>query len=193
MENIGRPGSCVEYGPAWAQVSSVPLRLFKGVEADGGIRAPLIVSGPGVKHAGNISPAVLHVMDLLPTFLESAGIEHPASKKGSKFAPPQGKSMWPLLADRTKTTRTEAEWLGGELFGNRSIRQGDWKLLYLLPAAGGKGDWELFNLKEDPAEMNDLSAKHPDRREAMIKLWDEYVQSNGLIMSNAGPYAKHEP
>ena len=42
-ENWGQPRSCMDYGPAWAQVSSVPFRLFKGVEAEGGIRAPLIV------------------------------------------------------------------------------------------------------------------------------------------------------
>jgi arylsulfatase len=72
-ENWGRPGSCMEYGPPWAQVSSVPFRLFKGVVADGGIRAPLIVSGPGVEHAGDINHSVLHVMDILPTFLGIGG------------------------------------------------------------------------------------------------------------------------
>ena len=55
-ENWGRPGSCIEYGPPWTQVSSVPFRLFKGVMAEGGIRAPLIVSGPGVKHEGGHQP-----------------------------------------------------------------------------------------------------------------------------------------
>jgi arylsulfatase A-like enzyme len=190
LENLGRPGSCSEYGPPWAQVSSVPFRLFKGVVAEGGIRAPLIVSGPGVTHAGSITHSVLHVMDVTPTFLEAAGVEHPAAKAGSTFAPPQGKSMWPLLAGREKTTRTDSDWLGWELFGNRAIRQGDWKLLYLLKGAGGTGDWELFNLKNDPAEMHDLSRKHPEKREAMLKMWDEYVKTNGVIVSDAGPYAK---
>jgi arylsulfatase A-like enzyme len=189
-ENWGRQGSCIEYGPPWAQVSSVPFRLFKGVVAEGGIRAPLIVSGPGVKHEGTINHSVLHVMDLTPTFLESAGVEHPSKKEGSKVAPPQGKSMWPLLAGREKATRTDSDWLGWELFGNRAIRQGDWKLLYLLKGAGGTGDWELFNLKDDPAEMHALSAKHPEKREALLKLWDEYVKTNGVIVSDAGPYAK---
>jgi arylsulfatase len=189
-ENWGRPGSCVEYGPPWAQVSSVPFRLFKGVVAEGGIRAPLIVSGPGVKHEGTINHSVLHVMDVTPTFLESAGVEHPATKKGSTVAPMQGKSMWPLLAGREKATRTDLDWLGWELFGNRAIRQGDWKLLYLLKGAGGTGDWALFNLKDDPAEMHDLSAKHPEKRAALPKLWDEYVKTNGVIVSDAGPYAK---
>jgi len=192
-ENWGHPGSCVEYGQSWAQVSSVPFRLFKGVEAEGGIRAPLIVSGPGVNHTGSINHSVLHVMDLMPTFLESAGVEHPAKRTGSTVALPQGKSMWPLLAGQESATRTDAEWLGWELFGNRAIRQGDWKLLYLLKGAGGTGDWELFNLKDDPAEMHDLSAKYPEKRDAMLKLWDEYVKRNGVIVSEAGPYAQQEP
>lgn len=192
-ENWGHPGSCIEYGPAWAQVSSVPFRLFKGVVADGGIRAPLIVSGPGVRHKGAIADSVLHVMDITPTFLESAGIEHPAKKTGSTVALPQGKSMWPILAGRDRVTRTDAEWLGWELFGNRAIRQGDWKLLYLLKGAGGTGNWELFNLKDDPAEMHDLSAKYPEKRDTMLKLWDEYVKRNGVIVSEAGPFAQQEP
>jgi arylsulfatase len=62
-----------------------------------------------------------------------------------------------------------------------------------LEGAGGNGDWQLFNLKDDPAEMHDLSAKHPEKREAMRKLWDEYVKTNGVIVSDAGPFAKREP
>jgi arylsulfatase len=193
VENWGKPGSCMEYGPAWAQVSSVPFRLFKGVEAEGGIRVPLIVSGPNVRHDGTINHSVLHVMDLLPTFLESAGVEHPGKRDGFKFALPQGKSMWPLLSGDEQATRTDADWLGWELFGNRAIRQGDWKLLYLLKGAGGTGNWELFNLKDDPAEMHDLSAKYPEKRYAMLKLWYEYMKRNGVIVSEAGPYAQHQP
>lgn len=193
VENWGRPGSCVEYGPSWAQVSSVPFRLFKGVEAEGGIRAPLIVTGPGVEHTGTINDSVLHVMDLLPTFLESAGVNHPANRGEGGLAPPQGKSMWPLLAGRKSATRTEQDWLGWELFGNRAIRQGDWKLLFLLQGAGGTGDWQLFNLRNDPAELHDLSARHPEKRQALLELWDEYVERNGVIVSEAGPYAQRKP
>lgn len=188
-ENWGRPGSCVEYGPSWAQVSSVPFRLFKGVEAEGGIRAPLIVSGPGVMHEGDLNRSVMHVMDIVPTLLESAGVEHPAKQAGGGVAAPQGKSLWPVLAGREQQIRTDSDWLGWELFGNRAIRQGDWKLLYLLTAAGGTGDWQLFNLREDPAEMHDLSKKHPDKRRSVLLLWDEYVEKNGVIVSEAGPFA----
>jgi arylsulfatase len=125
----------VEYGPAWAQVSSVPFRLFKGVVADGGIHLPLIVTGPGVKHQGDLNASVLHVMDITPTLLELAGIQ-PAPTEG--VASIQGKSMVPLLAGKHKQIRTDSDWVGWELFGNRAIRQGAWKLLYLLPRAGGQ-------------------------------------------------------
>jgi arylsulfatase len=67
------------------------------------------------------------------------------------------------------------------------------KLLYLLKGAGGTGDWQLFNLKDDLAEMHDLSQQHPERRAAMVKLWDEYLRANGVIVSDAGPFATREP
>jgi len=193
FENWGRRGSFIDYGPAWGQVSNVPFRLFKGYVAEGGIRAPLIVSGPGVKHAGTINHSALHIMDITATLLELAGVEHPAKKQGSELAPPQGKSMWPLLAGRERAIRMDLDWLGWELFGNRAIRQSDWKLLYLLKGAGGTGTWQLFNLKDDPAEMHDLSPQHPERHAAMLKLWDEYLRANGVIVSDSGPFAKREP
>ncbi len=192
-ENWGSHKSAIEYGPSWAQVSSVPFRLFKGVVADGGIRAPLLVAGPGIKYRGTVHHSVLHVMDLLPTFLELAGVPAASRSQSSGVATPQGRSMWPMLAGNVTETRSSSDWLGWELFGNRAIRQGDWKLLYLLPAAGGTGDWQLYNLREDPAEMRDLSTVHPEKREALLKLWEEYVKKNNVIVSEAGPYARHEP
>lgn len=192
-ENWGKTGSVVDYGAAWAQVGSVPFRFFKAYVSEGGIRAPLIVAGPGVKHQGAVSHALLHVTDVVPTLLELAGAGHPAKKEGSTLAPVQGKSLRPVLAGSAEAVRTETDWLGWELFGNRAIRQGDWKLLYLLQGAGGPGDWQLFNLREDPAELHDLSEKHPEKREAMLKLWDEYVTTNGVVLTEDGPFAKRKP
>ena len=47
--------------------------------------------------------------------------------------------------------------------------------------AFGKGDWELFNLKNDPGEMNDLGTRYPEKREAMIALWEQYKVENGVL------------
>ncbi len=189
FENWGRPGSSVSYGPAWAQVSMVPFRQFKGVVAEGGIRAPLIVAGPGVKHKGKINHSLLHVMDIVPTVLELTGVKQPSEDSANIVAPIQGKSMQPLLAGRADAIRKETDWLGWELFGNRAIRQDDWKILYLLERAGGTGDWQLFNLREDPAELQDLSKKYPEKRDALLTLWEQYAKTNGVIVSDAGPFA----
>ena len=188
-ENWGRKGSTVDYGPGWAQVGSTPFRFYKAWTAEGGIRSPLIVGGPGVKHTGDINPALLHVTDVVPTLLEVAGTEHP-SKKDSKLAPITGKSLVPLFAGSADAVRTETDWIGWELFGNRAVRQGDWKLLYILNAADGPGEWQLFNIKDDPGETKDLSKENPDKRKALLALWDEYVKSNGVILTGDGPFAK---
>jgi arylsulfatase len=84
--------------------------------------------------------------------------------------------------------RTDEDWIGDELFGNRMIRQGDWKLSFIQKTAGGTGEWELFNLKNDPGEITDLSKKEPAKTKAMLALWDEYVAQNGVILTDDGPF-----
>jgi arylsulfatase len=92
-----------------------------------------------------------------------------------------GKSWGPLLAGRTESIRTGQDYLAWEIFGNRAVRQGDWKLRWQHKPYG-KGDWELFNLAADPAERNDLAARHPDKLKALLALWDEYVKANNVIL-----------
>ncbi|MBW2602667.1 MAG: arylsulfatase, partial [Deltaproteobacteria bacterium] len=168
--SLGRKGTYAEYGPAWAQVSSVPFRLYKGWVSEGGIRSPLIVSGPGVHGVGELNKkAVLHVIDIVPTVLELAGIEHPSTYKGLEIAPVQGKSWVGMLAGRTRSPRTSDDWLGWELFNNRAIRQGDWKISWLYRPFGTY-DWQPPNLAEDPAEQSDLSAKSPGKKKALVAL-----------------------
>jgi arylsulfatase len=186
--SIGRKGTFAEYGPAWAQVGMTPFRLYKGFLAEGGTRSPLIVSGPGVQGAGEINKdAVLHVMDITPTILELAGVQHPSTFKGREIVPVQGKSWVEMLAGKTQSPRTSDDWLGWELFGNRAIRQGDWKISWLYEPFGTY-EWQLFNLAEDPGEQYDLSGKFPEKRKELIALWDEYVEMNGVIIGARSPF-----
>ena len=194
--SLGRKGTYAEYGPAWAQVSMVPFRIYKGWVSEGGIRSPLIISGPGVKGAGELNKkAVLHVMDIAPTILDLAGIQHPAPYKGREIDPMQGKSWVGMLEGGTQSPRTSNDWLGWELFGNRAIRQGDWKISWLYQPLGTE-EWQLFNLAKDPAEQYDLSDKYPKKRKELIALWDEYVKTNGVIIGARSPFeqaSKHLP
>ena len=186
--SLGRKGTYAEYGPAWAQVSMAPFRIYKGWVSEGGIRSPLIVSGPGVQKAGELNKqAILHVMDITPTILELAGVQHPSTYKGRKIAPMQGKSWVQMLAGRTQSPRGASDWLGWELFGNRAIRQGNWKISWLYEPLGTE-DWQLFNLAQDPGEQYDLSNKYPKKRKELIALWGKYVRKNGVIIGARSPF-----
>lgn len=127
-------------------------------------------------------------MDIAPTLYELAGAEHPSKKPGSKIAPLQGKSLVPLLAGNSDALRGESDWVGWELFGNRAVRQGDWKILNILRAAGGTGDWQLFNLKNDPGETRDLAKDNPEKLTALVAIWDQYAKANGVILTGDGPF-----
>ena len=180
----GDPGSYVGYGPMWAQASMTPFSQYKGWLAEGGIRNALIVSGPGVdRPKGSINHGVLHVADLMPTLLDVAGASYPKTYKGRELAPLIGKSWMPLLSGNADAIRTDQDYLAWEIFGNRAVRQGDWKLRWQFKPYG-KGDWELFNVAKDPAEREDVAANHPDKVKALTALWDDYVAANNVILPN---------
>jgi arylsulfatase len=185
----GDPGSWLAYGPAWAQVSMTPFSQYKAWLAEGGIRNALIVSGPGVKRpAGSINTqGTMHVADIMPTLLEVAGTSYPKTYKGKDLPPALGKSWVPVLEGRAESPRTDQDVLAWEVFGNRAVRQGNWKLRWEWRPFG-KGDWELFDLAADPAELKDLAAERPDKLKEMVALWDDYVRSNNVVLPNRSPH-----
>jgi arylsulfatase len=178
----GDPGSYVGYGPMWAQVSMTPFSQYKGWVAEGGIRNALVVSGPVVKRPkGSVNHGLMHVADLMPTLLEVAGASYPKTHAGRELPPLFGKSWGPMLAGQAESPRGEQDVLAWEIFGNRAVRQGDWKLRW-QHRPFGKGTWELFNVAEDPAERRDLAAERPDKLKSMVALWDAYVQTNNVVL-----------
>jgi arylsulfatase len=119
--------------------------------------------------------------------LELAGIQQPATYQGRDIEPMQGKSWVGMIEGDTESPRTADDWLGWELFGNRAIRQGDWKITWLYEPFGSE-DWQLFNLATDPGEQQDLSNELPEKRQELIALWDEYVETNGVIIGDRSPF-----
>jgi arylsulfatase len=178
----GDPGSYVAYGPMWAQASMTPFSQYKGWLGEGGIRNGLVVSGPVVSRAkGSVNHGVMHVADVMPTLLDIAGGRYPAASEGSGAPALMGKSWMPVLSGQADSTRTEQDVLAWELFGNRALRQGDWKLRWLFKPMG-QGDWELFNLAADPAERHNLAAERPDKVRTLVALWDSYVAANNVVL-----------
>ena len=181
LENRGLQNSFIEPGPGWSQASMSPSRMFKAFTSEGGIRAPFVVKLPGaMPHAGTMNHSFLHVRDIMPTVLDAAGLEHPQEIDGRRVAPLHGTSVLDLFAGDVTTPSVEVGRVGYELFGMKAFFDGDWKIL-LMPPPFGTGEWELFNVRNDPAEMNDLSDQYPDRRAEIVAQWERYKEANGVL------------
>ncbi len=186
LENLGRDGSMMFYGPGWASAGSAPFYLFKRHMSEGGIRVPLIVSGPGVEHRGSISHELLTVRDIAPTLLEIAETKYPTEQyEGRDVLPQSGKSFTSQLAGLGSEIHSEAEVFGWELFNRRGVRKGDWKILWLDSPFGTDG-WQLFDLSVDPGETRDLANEEPEILAEMIAAWHNYAEENNVVLSD-GP------
>jgi arylsulfatase A-like enzyme len=188
----GDPGSYVAYGPMWAQVSMTPFSQYKGWLAEGGIRNALIVSGPPVKRPqGSVNGGLMHVADVMPTLLEIAGASYPATSRGHETPPLFGKSWGAVLSGKAESPRTSDDVLAWEVFGNRAVRRGNWKLRWQVKPFG-KGDWELFDVAADPAERKDVAAENPGTVKEMVTLWDAYARTNHVVLPSRTPFETME-
>jgi arylsulfatase A-like enzyme len=135
-----------------------PLRERKHFNYDGGVRVPMTLSWPDVLGAYSNTTVSAPVMsiDLLPTVLDAAGIE-----PLNGFDALDGKSLLPLIRGEVDSIHESLCWSEGGDTGEYAIRQGDWKL-YI-----DEDVYELYNLRDDIGETNDLSALYPDRLRAM--------------------------
>jgi len=181
LENRGLPNSFIEPGPGWSQASMAPSRMYKGFTSEGGIKAPLLVKLPGkMANAGTMNHSFFHIRDLMPTILDVANVSHLEQIDGRQVIPMQGRSVLDVFKGEAATPYAEASHVGYELFGLKAYFNGDWKVLW-MPEPIGKGDWELFNIKEDPAELRDLSAENPQKLEDLVGQWERYKEENGVL------------
>jgi arylsulfatase A len=147
--------------------SNLPLRVGKGSCYEGGTRVPFIVRWPGGTRPGSTCATPVITMDIFPTLLNIAGMSK-AARKGV-----DGASLIPLLRETGKLKRDELFWhyphyqhyqLGGTTpYG--AIRKGDFKLLEFFDDMRV----ELYNLKDDIGEQNDLAAAMPKKAEQLRK------------------------
>ncbi|MFB2706080.1 arylsulfatase [Marinobacter shengliensis] len=180
FENMGRRDSYVWYGAQWGQVSATPWPMWKGYPTQGGFLVPAILSLPGKNANGEINHEFFHVMDIMPTFLELAGIDVPTTPyKGREVFEVQGISMVPGLNGNAPENRV----VGWELYGRSAVRMGDWKIRLMEPPYG-PGQWQLFNLAVDPTETTDLASKEPEKLKQLLAEWDKYVKRNGVIAAD---------
>ncbi len=167
-------GSAATYlclGPGWSTTANTPFRRHKTWVHEGGIATPFIVHWPKeVKSVGELRHNPAHVIDIVPTILEVAGIR-PFTSWGSQPVPPSpGRSIVPVF-QQDHTVEHEYLWWYHE--SNRALRVGDWKIV----AAGSEAAWELYDLRVDRTEMNDLAAEMPGKTRELEMIWEEKLKA----------------
>lgn len=163
------PGSAMSYlclGPGFSSVCNTPFRRHKTWLHEGGISTPLIVHWPaGIRARSELRHTPGHLIDIVPTVLELAGVQKPKEWKGEPIPEAPGRSLVPAFAKDEVVPRELLWWLHE---GNRAVRVGDWKLV------AAKGDpWELYDLRTDRGEQVNLAAKFPDKVNELEQMWQE--------------------
>ena len=179
LEGLGGRGSWGFIGPEWAMAAASPGALYKFYATEGGIRAPLIIAGPGVTPAKVKSPAM--VTDIAPTLLDWIGA--PAAPKEAR--PITGRSLMPILKGEADSVYASDDVRAIEVSGNSALYKGDYKITRSMPPVGD-AKWRLFNMAEDPGETTDLSETRPEVLADMLASFAKYETDVGVLPMPAG-------
>jgi arylsulfatase A-like enzyme len=181
LDGLGGPESYPIAPVGWALAMNTPYQWTKQVASHfGGTRDGLVVHWPrGITDRGGLRHQFHHVIDVLPTVLECAGLPHPTTVDGVTQQPIEGVSMrytfdTPEAPDRHRTQYFE-------MCGNRGVYHEGWTAVtrhgvpWEMIGTGGKSFrddvWELYDTRTDPSQAHDLAAEHPERLAALQELF----------------------
>lgn len=160
-------------GNDWANTANTPFRLWKARMYEGGICTPMIAHWPkGIKkNVSGITPEMGHVMDIMATCVDLAGVTYPKQYNGINVIPMEGKSLVPVFK---KGKRSGHDYLGFEHFGEKAYHGKDgWKI---VRPNGKNSSWELYNLNNDRTELKNLADLYPKKLNEMIGLYEEWAK-----------------
>ena len=169
----GDPTTYQSYDLPWANVSNTPFRLYKHWVHEGGIATPMIAYWPKTISESDINHCLIHVIDLMATFLDVAGVEYPHEYSGRPIQPLEGESFAPALRGEAWQREHPIFW---EHEGNRAVRDGRWKLVNKYP-----GNWELYDMIQNRTELDDLAARNRLQVEKMVAMYDEWAERCGVV------------
>jgi len=191
LKHLDRWGDATTYphmAAGWAIAADTPFTWSKQIGSDfGGTRNGMVVRWPsGFKAKGEVRSQFTHVIDVVPTILEAAGLPEPTEVKGVKQVPIQGKSMLSAFADG-KTPMRSSQYF--EIIGNRAIYQDGWFARVIhkapwesVPRAKLQDDtWELFDTRSDFSLVNNLAAQNPQKLKDLQELFMKEAKINHVL------------
>ena len=174
VENTpGDADSFMSYDTQWANASNTPFRLYKHWVHEGGISTPLLVRWPERIKAGHMVHSPAHVIDIMATCLDAAGVAYPDEYDNREIAPLEGESLIPACTlDGWKRARP----IFWEHEGNCAVRMENWKLVKKFPGA-----WELYDMIEDRTELNDLASANVPQTQRMVEAYERYAERTNVL------------
>ncbi|MCU1351066.1 MAG: arylsulfatase family protein [Acidimicrobiales bacterium] len=186
IDLLGGPQTMVHYPRGWAMASNTPYRLYKINTHAGGHSVPFILSWPGHLPAGERRTQWAFVTDVLPTLLELTGVERSPERDGVALQPLAGTSLGAALADPAAAHGHTEQYF--EMVGHRGYYRDGWEAVTRHEPLTEFGDheWELYHLADDPTEMRDLAAEHPERVKELAAAWEAAARDNQVYPLDEG-------
>ncbi|HEV8018909.1 MAG TPA: arylsulfatase [Steroidobacteraceae bacterium] len=195
-------GSDVTYphmSVAWSWAFDTPFKWTKQVASHfGGTRQGMVISWPGhIKDLGGLRSQFHHMIDIVPTILETTGIQEPATVNGITQRPIEGVSMVYTFDKANANAPSKRTTQYFEMFANRGIYHDGWYACTTPPVPPWElgtaklpdindYKWELYNLTEDYSQYNDLAAKNPGKLKELQALFlTEAAKYNVLPIDNS--------
>lgn len=161
----------------WANVSNTPFKYWKNLSHEGGILTPFIVHWPNViKKSGTIHREPAHFIDIMATIKDITTATYPNNYDGKSIVPLQGISFLPVLHGESVIPRNKP--LFWEYGKGGAIRDADWKLVSKSLSRNNmkRIDWELYNLKKDFTEHNNLANQFPEKVKPLSQKWLDWYR-----------------
>jgi len=194
IDEIGGPKSYNHIPVGWAWAMNTPFQWGKQVASHfGGTRNPLVVSWPArIKDKGTIRTQFHHVIDVVPTLLEAAGVPEPVEVNGVWQKPIEGVSMVYSFDDPKAKGQRGTQYF--EMLGNRALYHDGWiavcrhgRLPWMNQGSYDFADdkWELYNIDDDFSEAHDLAAANPEKLRALQDMfWAEAAKYDVLPLDD---------
>jgi hypothetical protein len=187
LDEIGGPTTTPHYPRGWAMASGTPFRLYKINTHQGGHSVPMILRGPGVPE-GELRRQFAHVTDVLPTLLDLLDIHSPTERNGKPLKPVAGTSFVATLTDGPSEHREQHY----EMVGHRGFYRDGWEVVTLHQPLTPINDaeWELYDLANDPTELNDVAATYPEKVAELAAAWEASARANQVYPLDEGSGTK---
>lgn len=172
---LGERGSYVALGAGGASANAGPSHLFKFHAAEGGLRVPMLMAGPGIE-PGRAVDSLSVMTDIAPTLLDLVGADHDHPDAN----PMTGRTLQPILSGDTERVYADTDAVGFETSGQVALYKGQYKLVRNI-APHGDGTWRVFDIVDDPGETTDLAPERPELLAELMQAYRVYANEVGIL------------